>query len=53
MQNKLSFPNSVKLDVCNVYAIVDFEFLRDIQITTEMKFKTSASAQINDLNKCT
>ena len=32
---------------------MDFEFLRDIQVTTEMKFKTSANAQMNDLNKCT
>ena len=51
--NKLSCHNSIKIDIYNVYAIMDFEFLRDIQVTTEMKFKTSANAQMNDLNKCT
>ena len=30
---------------------MDFEFLKNIQVTTEMKFKHSYSAQINGFNK--
>ena len=38
-KNRLSVSNSVKTDVYNVSAIMYFEFLRDLQVTTEMKFK--------------